>query len=272
MRLKKFFPLFAFVVIANSVQAIEVTTPSVNIQGGSKSKAIWHTPLNRLYKVWVFVPNNATAVQAVYRLYPKGKAPDSTLCSAIDSYPCIDVAVNQALNKNQWVQLKVNNNADTSWDFIGGKGYVTVSSHNLSRTENLGVAGIRFEEVEPIAYNWTKAIASVSALKLAIGECLNDSSGDYTLCDSLDPLELGKYGISITPPFTALPVLENGVVTIIASTAAVQIKGNALLGSCTFQLQPTVNLTVGLIQWQAKATAAANGNVADCIKYVKNAT
>jgi hypothetical protein len=269
MKIKK--SLFAAILAmsANALQAVEITAPSVTIQGGSKANAVWRAPLNRNYKVWVFVPGSATAVNALYRVYPKGKDPYSTTCVTLDAYyPCIETSVNQALNKNKWVQLIVNNYSNTTWDFIGGRGYVTVASNKLSATENLGVAGVRFEEVSPYFFYWSRALASISALKLAIGECLNDTSGNYALCDSTSTSELGKYGLG------TLPVVENAVVTLVANTAAIQIAGNAALAGCTFQFQATVDSAAGTIRWQPKATAAVapSSSVAECAQYVKNAT
>ena len=148
-----------------------------------------------------------------------------------------------------------------------GKGYVTVASSKLSATENLGVAGVRFEEMSQYVFNWSAAVAKISALKLAIGECLNDSSGNYTLCDSIS--ELAKYGI------LTLPTAENAVITLIANTAAIQIAGNAALAGCTFQFQPSVDLpSSGTIRWQPKAIAAVapSISVAECSQYVKGAT
>jgi hypothetical protein len=208
----------------------------------------------------------------LYRIYPKGKKPHSAECSPIEfNYPCIEIPINQALNKNKWVQLTVNNNPNSAWAFVGGKGYVTVTSNALSTTENLGVAGVRFEpdDTLPLNADWARAIAFISATKLAISECLNDTSGNYAVCDSTSASELGKYGI------TALPDVDgagSSVVTLIATTAAIQIAGDSQLAGCTFQFQPMVNVTVGTITWQAKAIAAATGQVADCVKYVKGST
>ncbi len=269
MNIKPSLFTLALALGANAVHAlpIPVTAPNVTIQGGSHANAVWHAPLNRNYKVWVFVPGTASTTHVVYRVYPKGKDPSHTECVAIDAYyPCIEIPINQALNKNKWVQLTTNNNSNTSWEFIGGKGYVTVASRKLSATENLGVAGVRFEEVSPYLFYWSKTIASISALKLSISECLNDSSGRYALCDSLS--ELAQYGIAI------LPIVENAVITIVPNTAAIQIAGNSTLAGCTFQFQPSVDLAAGVISWQPKATAAIapSTSVAECAQYVKNAT
>jgi hypothetical protein len=271
MKIKQSILAITLAISANAGQAVPITTPSVSIQGGSSANAVWHAPLNRNYKVSVFVPGNATTTNVLYRFYPKGKDPSKTECVTMDAYyPCIEIAVNQALNKNKWVQLIVNNNSNTTWDFIGRKGYVTVASNNLSTTESLGVAGVRFEEVSPYVFNWAKAISFVSALKLAISECLNDNSGVYTKCDSIP--ELSIYGI------TALPDVDgttgSSVVTLIAATAAIQIAGDSQLAGCTFQFQPSVNLGAGTIYWQAKATAAVapSKSVAECAQYVKGAT
>jgi hypothetical protein len=267
MKIKQSIFAIILAMSVNAVQAVPITAPNVTIQGGSKANAVWRAPLNRNYKVWVFVPGSATAVNALYRVYPKGKDPYSTTCVTLDAYyPCIETSVNQALNKNKWVQLAGSGAA--TWDFIGGKGYVTVASSKLSTTENLGVAGVRFEEVSPYVFNWSAALANISALKLAISECLNDTSASYALCDSTSLSELGKYGIP------TLPTAENAVITLVANTAAIQLAGNAALAGCTFQFQATVDSAAGVIRWQPKATAAVapSSSVAECAQYVKGAT
>jgi hypothetical protein len=273
MKIKQSLFAVALAFSANSAQSTPITAPSLNIPGGSYVNAVWRAPTNQYYKVFVLVPRHATTANALYHVYPKGKRPHSTECTTTDfNYPCHEVAVNQALNQNKWVQLKVNNNPDTAWDFIGGKGYVTVASNALSSTENLGVAGLRFEPSYSLQFaaEWSRAIASVSAIKLVISECLNDNEGKYTLCDSTSELE--QFLVSAMPLGAEVPhiVLKDSD-SIIPLTAAIQIVGDEKLGGCTFQLQPTINLTTWLITWRTKATAATSGSVADCAKYVTNA-
>ncbi len=271
MKIKQSIFAIALAFSANSVQSTPITAPSLNIPGGSHVNAVWRAPTNQYYKVFVLVPRHATTANALYHVYPKGKRPHSTECTTTDfNYPCHEVAVNQALNQNMWVQLKVNNNPDTAWDFIGGKGYVTVASNALSSTENLGVAGLRFEPSYSLQFaaEWSRAIASVSAIKLAISECINDTAGDVAPCDSTSPSELEKYGIT-ADAIATVSKWENYSVSIVPLTAAIQMVGNETLGGCTFQVQPIVAINTGSVTWQAKAIAATTGSVADCAKYVK---
>lgn len=110
---------------------------------------------------------------------------------------------------------------------------------------------------------WAKAIASTAAMKLAISECLNDNSGAYTTCDSTSTLEAGKYGI------TSMPSLADGTVTIVTSSAAIRIIGQAPLAACTFDFAPTVDKGAGTISWQASASATTTALTTDCKKYIK---
>lgn len=109
---------------------------------------------------------------------------------------------------------------------------------------------------------WAKAVATVAALKLAIGECLNDESVNLTNCD--DTTKLSKYGI------TALPTLMDGsnamgTMTVVAGTAAIVISGAAPLAGCTFTFQPVVLQGAGTISWIPKADAT-------CVKFVKGSS
>jgi type IV pilus assembly protein PilA len=141
---------------------------------------------------------------------------------------------------------------------------------------------------------WAKAVASVSAMKLAIGECLNDNSGDGTICstfvDGDSTQGIGKYGITKMPD----PNLDgnntpgdNDVITLTTFTppatanaaagavgVAIQIAGSTALGGCTFQLQGTVAPGAGTVTWQPVATAfnTPAASTADCTKYIKGST
>jgi len=112
---------------------------------------------------------------------------------------------------------------------------------------------------------WSKSISEVAAVKLAIGECINDKSGLITSCDTDG--ELNDYGI------TAMPDGGDAVgVTLKGTTAAIEIDGrNGDLGGCVFQFIPTINAGKGTITWQPTATAfaAPATSNADCQKYVK---
>jgi hypothetical protein len=147
MNLKRIFLSIALLASVHSIQAATaITAPTVTIPGGSNANAIWRASLSQSYKVFVLVPATATASNVLYRVYPKGKSATSASCLSTDAtYPCFEIAINQALNKAKWVQLMLNNDANTAWSFVKTTGYVTVASNKLSVSESLGVAGLRFE-------------------------------------------------------------------------------------------------------------------------------
>lgn len=109
---------------------------------------------------------------------------------------------------------------------------------------------------------WADNVASIATLKLGIGECLNDSSGTMASCDTLAELE--PYRGTSTAPTAGY-----GTVTVTATTAAVQIAGNAEAGSCTMSYVPTVN-PGGTITWQP--TYVSGGTAAKCRTYIKGAS
>lgn len=122
-------------------------TGAVILQGGSDSAVKWPTPLTDSYKVHVFTPNNGTATNALYRVYPSGKRAGSTACLSTDAkFPCYEVTVDQTQHQNAWTQLMQNDDPATKWNFIKGKGYVTLVASNLSAAELLSASAlVRFE-------------------------------------------------------------------------------------------------------------------------------
>ncbi|MDD5273403.1 MAG: DUF1566 domain-containing protein [Methylovulum sp.] len=122
-------------------------TGAVILQGGSDSAVKWPAPLASSYKVHVFTPKNGTATNALYRVYPSGKRAGSSGCLSTDTtYPCYEVTVNQTQHQNAWTQLMLNNDPATQWNFIKGKGYVTLVASNLSAVELLNASAlVRFE-------------------------------------------------------------------------------------------------------------------------------
>lgn len=60
-------------------------------------------------------------------------------------FPCYEVTIDQTLYQNAWVQLTLNSDPATQWNFVKGKGYVTVVASNLTAAEFLNVAALRFE-------------------------------------------------------------------------------------------------------------------------------
>ena len=114
---------------------------------------------------------------------------------------------------------------------------------------------------------WGKTISGVAAMKLAIGECLNDNAGTVASCDTL--AELTPYGISAVPSGTAV---EGATVTLTANTAAINIAGGAPLDSCIFAYTPTITVASGVISWVPVATAGGGATVAECRTFVKGSS
>ncbi len=118
---------------------------------------------------------------------------------------------------------------------------------------------------------WAKAISSVAATKLAIGECINDNGGIVGSCDTYT--ELTPYGVSAFPAIDDVPVSTSNGVT--STSAGIKIIGGPGLGLCTFDFEPTVNLNSGTITWVPVATAStATGaaNIAKCRSFIKGSS
>ena len=105
---------------------------------------------------------------------------------------------------------------------------------------------------------WSKVIATTSATKLAIGECMNDNAGAFGLCDSY--AELGTYGISVAPA-----TVDVEGITITVTGAGINMPGGASLDNCTVTMAPNLTANSGVIAWRPTTTAV-------CAKYIKDPT
>ncbi len=106
---------------------------------------------------------------------------------------------------------------------------------------------------------WAKAVATAAAVKLALGECLNDNGGTLTACDTT--AEISKYGISTLP--TLLDGSNTmGTMSIAGTSAAIVITGAEPLGLCNFTFAPQVQAGAGTISWNPASSAT-------CVKYIK---
>ena len=81
---------------------------------------------------------------------------------------------------------------------------------------------------------------SISPLKLAIAECLQDQQGAKTSCDTLGEL-------TTVTGYPSLPTPTNGTVTLIETSAAIVVTGSAAVGSCVVTWTPTV--TDNSVKW-----------------------
>ena len=117
---------------------------------------------------------------------------------------------------------------------------------------------------------WGKALSNVAALKLAIGECLNDRGGDVTACDVIAATVATPDDTLVIYGITAAPNAGDAQASLIADTAAIQLVGGSSLGGCTFQLTPTLTAGTGNITWVPRATAITTGTTADCVKFIKD--
>jgi type IV pilus assembly protein PilA len=107
---------------------------------------------------------------------------------------------------------------------------------------------------------WSDTISSVASLKTAIGECLDNNSGNAAVCNEVTDAELGQYGaeaLQASKYLTAAPTLT--------ASAGISMVGGAELGNCTFVLTPSDkgNFTA----W----TPVTAGGAA-CYKFVKGSS
>ena len=110
---------------------------------------------------------------------------------------------------------------------------------------------------------WAKVVAAVEPIKLAIGECLNDTQGATTSCDAVTGSELDKYGITAFPD----PTQVEGVTITVTTGSKIHLVGTTALGGCTFDMTPNMPSGTGMILWTPVVSAGTN-----CAKFIKGAS
>ncbi len=106
---------------------------------------------------------------------------------------------------------------------------------------------------------WSKVIAATSAIKLAIGECMNDNNGTYGDCDTFT--KLGSYGVSVAPSGTAV---ESASITVDGTGIVLDGSGQGGLATCTVRMIPAPGTNTGVITWTPTTSSG-------CAKHVKGA-
>jgi len=139
-------------LVMSSIISIHAAPPGRQVstigwaQGGSDAAFTWRVPAASSYKVRVKIPPDATATNALYRVYPQGNPLGGTVCSPTDTpAPCFEIAVNQAANQAQWVQLTLDNDRNTVWEFTQN-GFVAANADNVNTGEQLSIAAVSFED------------------------------------------------------------------------------------------------------------------------------
>ena len=97
---------------------------------------------------------------------------------------------------------------------------------------------------------WQDNIAKAATTKVSIAECLQNSNGDLTLCDTVAKLTtvVGYPGVPAAGGFLTS-------IGITATTAAIVITGTAPVGSCIVTATPTV--ATSAVTW-AYVTSGTN--------------
>lgn len=125
-------------------------------------------------------------------------------------------------------------------------------------------------------HKWREVIASIAPLKLMMSECVNDSKGDITVCNSFSADKLGKY-LAIKP----MPNKYKNVKSIsVLKNAAIRIIGEDELGKCVVDFVPSVQkipdrktgvIRWGLAAWQpiAQPSGEDDDTFEKCKTYVK---
>ena len=97
---------------------------------------------------------------------------------------------------------------------------------------------------------WQDNISQMASTKLAIAECIQNNSGDKTLCDTVAKL-------TTTVGYAGLPAANNTMAapTLTAATAAMVMTGTAVTGSCVVTATPTV--LSNAVSWAYTTTTSA---------------
>jgi len=100
---------------------------------------------------------------------------------------------------------------------------------------------------------WSTNVVAADTLKIAISECLQTKGGVVASCDELGELQTAVgFGDG-----TAAPTAPHGTIKLIkasgtgddAVAAAIEITGNADVGTCVVTITPTISATAGSVTW-----------------------
>jgi hypothetical protein len=181
LKTQQFFLAIALATFSSSAIYAQPYYDTVNIgqtmlQGGNNSLIQWFAPSTRTYKLNVYVPNNSTATNVAYRVYPKGNIVGNTSClSNHPIAPCFEIPVNQSVNQGKWLTLTVNGKANTAFGFVKEVGFISVSASNLPATETVGASSIRFELPFPLSgYSKISNSGKLLADTAVLGSKAND--------------------------------------------------------------------------------------------------
>jgi len=86
---------------------------------------------------------------------------------------------------------------------------------------------------------WQDNVAQVQAWKTAVAECLQNSNGDITLCDTTGEVTTVTGAVVPTPANNLTTFAYNGVITL---------TGSAAVGACVVNMSPSVTATA--VTWQ----------------------
>lgn len=141
-------PFAVSAILFGSANAVEVKSANAVLQGGSDSSVSWSAPATQPYRVYVRVPADSTATNALYHVYPNG-LPAGNDCSGTDANnPCFEAPIDTTKHLGEWVQLTTGSDPAMQWDFTQNpyvNGNVTVNASNLSAIEKLTTGSVLFE-------------------------------------------------------------------------------------------------------------------------------
>ena len=90
---------------------------------------------------------------------------------------------------------------------------------------------------------WSDSITSAASLRLAIGECAQNSGGSIAgTCDTFALLTANGFLPATYTPAVSQSQYEATAPTVTAGTGATALVGNNAAGNCTVTLQPTLTV------------------------------
>lgn len=135
-------------MLFGTANAVEVKSANSVLQGGSDSSVSWSAPATQPYRVFVRVPADSTATNALYHVYPKGLPADNACSSTDANTPCFEVSIDTTKFLGEWVQLTIDNNPATQWSFTQNpyvNGNITINASNLNVGEKLSTGPVLFD-------------------------------------------------------------------------------------------------------------------------------
>lgn len=116
-------------------------TAKLFVGGNSDQWAKWYPSNRGNYRLYVHVPEKATATAVQYKIYPRGRNPNGSCLDSDTTYPCYLSDLISHSSENRWVQIVKGSTTEFAFE-LGG--YVGLAASSQQQGSLVGVDAVKF--------------------------------------------------------------------------------------------------------------------------------